>query len=50
MILTIRRITIRRRDLDCGNYYIQVSGVGAGGEGEYDLAWKVSETSMEMDS
>ena len=29
--------------LDCGDYYIQVSGAGAGGEGEYDLAWKISE-------
>ena len=35
--------------LGCGNYFIKVSAVGAGGEGEYDLAWKVSEI-MAMDS
>ena len=38
------------KSLDCGNYYIQVSGVGAGGEGEYDLAWKVSAFDTPTDS
>ena len=35
------------KSLDCGDYFIQVSGVGAGGEGEYDLAWKVSDFETE---